>query len=78
MGIEEFVLARAERIGEKKGMEKGIEQGMEKGIEQERQSRNAIFVQTLLKETDFDDEKIAGLVSVTPEFVQQVRQSKRI
>ena len=70
MGIEEFVLARAERIGEKKGIEKGIEKGS--------QARNVSFVQALLKETDFDDEKIAGLVSVTPEFVQQVRQRKRI
>ena len=63
MGIEEFVLDRAERIGRKEGMEKGIE------------IRNTAFVKTLLAETDFDDAKIARLASVSLAFVQKFRKN---
>ncbi|MFN8349712.1 MAG: hypothetical protein U0X91_32225 [Spirosomataceae bacterium] len=66
MGIVEFVLERERRIGEKKGIEKGIEK--------ERYARSYAFVSRLLKETDFEDAKIAELASVTVEFVQTVRQ----
>ena len=65
MGIEEFVLDRAKRMGEKIG----IEIGMKKGIE----SRNFSFVKTLLEETDFDNAKISRLAAVNIEFVLQVR-----
>ena len=34
MGIEEFLLDRAEKQGIEKGLEKGLEQGLEKGLEQ--------------------------------------------
>lgn len=74
MGIVEFVLERERRIGEKKGLAKGEKRGIEKGIEKERYERNYAFVRTLLAETDFDDAKIALLVSVTVEFVQKVRE----
>ena len=70
MGIVEFVLERERRLGEKKGIKKGIE----KGIEKERHERNFTFVSRLLKETDFDDAKIAELAGVTLEFVQSVHQ----
>ncbi|WP_028524864.1 Rpn family recombination-promoting nuclease/putative transposase [Runella limosa] len=70
MGIVEFVLERERRLGEKKGIKKGIE----KGIEKERYERNFTFVSRLLKETGFDDAKIAELAGVTLEFVQSVRQ----
>lgn len=62
MGIVEFVLERERRLGEKKGIEK------------ERHERNFAFVSRLLKETNFDDVKIAELAGVTLEFVQIVRQ----
>ena len=71
MGIEEFALARAERIGEKRGEKKGEK----KGIEKERYEQKLAFVKTLLQETDFDDSKIARLASVTTDFVAQVRQT---
>ena len=71
MGIEEFALDRAERIGEKKGIEKGMEKGIEKGME----IRNTAFVKTLLAETDFDDAKIARLASVSLAFVQKFRKN---
>ena len=66
MGIEEFVLTRAERIGEKRGIEKGIE----KGIEVQKLS----FVQALINQTDFDDSKIASLTGVDASIVQQIRK----
>ncbi len=61
MGIEEFVLDRERRMGEKIGIEK------------ERQSRNFTFVKTLLEETDFDEAKISRLAAVNIEFVKQVQ-----
>ena len=33
MGIEQFLLERERKIGEKKGIEKGIDLGIEKGID---------------------------------------------
>ena len=68
MGIEEFVLDRERRMGEKIGIEKGIEKGIE--------SRNLSFVKTLIAETDFDDAKISRLASVNIEFVMKVRQQQ--
>ena len=73
MGIEEFVLDRAKRMGEKIGIEKGMKKGIEKGIERGIESRNFSFVKTLLEETDFDDAKISRLAAVNIEFVLQVR-----
>jgi predicted transposase YdaD len=69
MGIEEFALVRAERIGEKRGEKKGEK----RGIEKERHEQKLAFVKTLLQETDFDDNKIARLASVTTDFVAKVR-----
>lgn len=65
MGIEEFVLKRERRLGEKKGIVKGIE----KGINQEKKA----LVETLITETDFDDNKIASLVGVSLELVHNIR-----
>ena len=73
MGIEEFVLDRAKRMGEKIGIEIGMKKGMKKGIEKGIESRNFSFVKTLLEETDFDDAKISRLAAVNIEFVLQVR-----
>jgi predicted transposase YdaD len=70
MGIEAFILDRAERIGEKRGIEKGIKKGIKEGIENQKY----IFVKTLLTETAFDDTKIATLASVTVDFVEKMRQ----
>ena len=57
MGIEEFLLDRAE----KKGIEKGIEQSVIK------------VVKSLLRETDFDDDKIASLIGISPESVRKIK-----
>ena len=51
--------------GIEKGIQKGIEKGIEKGIHQ--------FVVNLILGTDFSDEKIANLASISVEFVKQIR-----
>jgi len=53
MGLEEFLLDRAEKQGIKK--------------------KELSFTQTLLKETNFSIEKIAALVGVTVDFVENVK-----
>ena len=68
MGIEEFVLHRAELIGEKRGERKAEKRGEKKARE-----LSLSFVKALLQETDFGDTKIALLASVNVEFVQQVK-----
>ena len=69
MGIEEFVINRAERIGELRG-----EKRAEKRAEKIAQIQGLNFVKALLKETDFNDEKIVMLASVKLEFVDEVRK----
>lgn len=67
MGIEEFVLKRERRLGEKKGIEKGIEKGIN--------LKAKTVVETLIEKTDFDDNQIAVLAGVSPEFVKNIRQN---
>lgn len=52
--------------------------GEKKGIEKERYERNFAFMSRLLKETDFDDAKIAELASVPLEFVKNRTPTKRM
>lgn len=62
MGIEEFVLERAKRIGKVEGLREGELTG----------SFN--FVTSLLQNSDFDDTKIAFIASVSPDFVKKVKE----
>lgn len=57
MGIEEFVLKRERRLGEKKGISQ----------------KEKTFVEALISETDFDDAKIASLAGVSSAFVKNIR-----
>jgi hypothetical protein len=70
MGLEEFVLDRAKRMGLKEGIEQGIEQGLKKVKE-----KNHLFTKNLLENTDFTEEKIASLADVEIEFVKEVKKS---
>lgn len=72
MGIEEFLLQRAEKQGIEKGREKGREEGIEKG----REEKSVAFVKSLLANTDFDDEKIAALADVTVAFVKEIKAAR--
>ncbi len=46
--------------------------------EDERESNNRRFVRNLLKESNFSDEKIASLVDVTVEFVNEVKADLKV
>lgn len=48
--------------GEKSGLKRGVNE------------KNLAFTQSLIRETEFDDAKIAGLVGVTEAFVSEVRK----
>ena len=62
MGIVEFVIERERRDAEKKGIEQGTT------------SRDYSFVKSLLKQTDFDDDKIALLADVSLAFIEGVKK----
>lgn len=62
MGIEEFLINRATEEGKKIGLEEGIELQKES------------FVIALLKETEFNSEKIAQLAGVSVAFVEKVKK----
>ena len=61
MGIREFVMERAKNEGEQIGMSKKEEE------------KNLQFAQSLIKETDFSDKKIAELIGVNEEYILKVR-----
>ncbi|MCU0470897.1 MAG: Rpn family recombination-promoting nuclease/putative transposase [Arcicella sp.] len=66
MGLEEFVLDRAKRMG----LQEGIEQGKQlTGYE-----KDFAFVKNLLLQTDFSIEKIASLVGTDIDFVMKVKE----
>jgi hypothetical protein len=71
MGIEEYLLDRAE----KRGIEIGRAEGKAEGRLETSYEKETLFVQGLLQGTDFDPEKIASLASVSVEFVEKIRRS---
>lgn len=65
MGIEELLLENAEKRGEKLGEKRAEKRA-------ERQLRKVVA--NLIKDTDFDNKKIAALTGVTTTFVAQARE----
>ncbi|QNL48125.1 hypothetical protein H8S90_15065 [Olivibacter sp. SDN3] len=65
MGIEELLLDRATKQGIQKGERKGERRG--------EQKKSREFVENLLLEFDFTDEKAAQAAQVSIEFVQKIR-----
>jgi hypothetical protein len=61
MGIEEFLLDRAEK------------KGIEKGMTQKELEKNLDFTRNLLSSTSFSTSKIAKLVGVSEDFVLGVK-----
>lgn len=51
----------------------GKEEGLEQGRMEERETNHRIFVENLLRGSDFPAEKIASLANVTVEFVNQIK-----
>ncbi|MFI5138454.1 MAG: hypothetical protein ACHQIM_11570 [Sphingobacteriales bacterium] len=65
MGIEEFLLDRAEKEGFKKGLEIAMTQ--------REFEMDVAFTRSLLSSTDFNISKIAQLVGVNEDFVLKVK-----
>lgn len=55
-----------------KGLEQGINQGLEQGISEKTRA----FTLSLIANTSFDDRKIAELVGVTTDYVNQLRDTR--
>ncbi len=51
-----------------------FQQGIEQGIEQQAEKDKRIFVQSLLDNTDFDNQKIALIVGISVDYVAQMRR----
>ena len=62
-------------LGIEKGIQEGLREGLQKGLQEGLQNSQTTLVKNLLTNTDFDDERIAGLVGVSVTFVQEVRQT---
>lgn len=60
MGIEELLLERARS----------------QGREEEKVKNENLFVENLLRDTDFDNEKIASLVGVSVTLMKKIRVSQ--
>ncbi|WP_031526198.1 hypothetical protein [Dyadobacter crusticola] len=81
MGIDELYLQIRKQEAREKGWTEGKQEGWNEGriegrnegINEGRNERNVEFIKNLLKETSFDDAKIAGLVGVDAELVQQIK-----
>ena len=71
--INKFAMSTYDSIIEM-GIEKGIDLGIEKGIEKEKINKELQFATSLIISTDFDNEKIAILVGVSVEYVQNLRK----
>ena len=75
MGLKEFVLDRERRMARKEGREEGIEEGIEQGMDIKEKEDKTNFTKNLLQQSDFSDEKIALIVGVDMEFVEEMRAS---
>jgi hypothetical protein len=79
MGTEEYLLQKAKKegydAGFKIGFEIGIEKSIEKGFNESAGEKTIAFVKSLLANTDFDDEKVAAIASVTIDFVKKIKSS---
>jgi hypothetical protein len=69
MGLEQRILADAERQGLEKGLLTGMEKGIEKGIEKEKNET----IQALILKTDFTDSMIAVISRVEEWKVAEIR-----
>lgn len=79
MGIEEFLLTRAETTGRQQGIQigrlAGKQEGRLEGRQEEAIEKNTFFVKQLLLGSDFSLEKIADMAGVTVAFVESIKQS---
>lgn len=77
--FEEQLKERSNSIGIVEGIineerEKGFEQGLQRGREETERNKDLTFVQTLIRNTEYNDEEIASLVKVDVRFVRRIRR----
>lgn len=65
MGIREQIIQMAEQKGRKQGRNEGRDEG--------RKERDTVFVENLLRTTDFSDERIAEVADISVGFVKEAR-----
>ncbi len=78
MGIDEYLKQEGKKEGLAEGIKKGMKEGMEKGIEKGQENSRRLFVENLLKNSNFSVAKIASLANVTVEFVNKVKNGLKI
>ena len=86
MGLEEYLLDRAEKNGIKKGREEGIEkgrlegikigivEGMERGIALGTEQKEREIIRNMLFKGEFSVDQIAELVGVPVAFVKRIEK----
>lgn len=62
-------------VGREEGREEGLEKGLEQGQTKKDSEKNLSFTESLILQTSFNNKKIAGLVGVSEDFVQAVREN---
>ena len=60
--------------GKQEGEQKGKQEGEQKGEQKGKVEKEKLFVENLIRQTDFEDNQIASLASVSMSFVQSIRQ----
>lgn len=70
MGIREQIIQMAEQEGLKQGLKQGRQEGRQEG----HKERDTMFVENLLRNTDFSDEKIAAIAVVPIQFVKEIKE----
>lgn len=71
MGIEELLLDKAEKRGEEREKKRGEERAKRERERSERRLQK--IVSNLIKDTDFEDNKIAALTGASSTLVAQMR-----
>ncbi len=67
MGVEQFLLERERKIGEKKGIEKGIVKGIDLGVQ-----KNKIETVFAAREDGMEIPRIARIAKISEEEVLQI------
>jgi predicted transposase YdaD len=70
MGIEQFLLQRAEN----KGIEKGIEKGIKKSIELDK----IVMIEKFLLKSELSIDRIADFVEVSTDYVLNIKKRLEI
>ena len=60
--------------GRQEGKQEGKREGKQEGRQEGKVEKETLFVENLIRQTDFDDNQIANLASVSVLFVQSIRQ----